>query len=79
MPSANPAAASGWPAWAELLRGRDGEWRIHSLWRDQAAPVAVRAGPEPPAAPTLFRQLDEEPVLRVYALQATHREGFMDG
>jgi hypothetical protein len=39
----------------ELLAGRDGDWKIQSLCRDQAAPDAMRAGPEPPAAPTLFR------------------------
>ena len=41
----------------ELLEGRDGEWKIQSLWRDRAALDAMRAGPEPPAAPALFRQL----------------------
>jgi hypothetical protein len=35
----------------ELLAGRDGEWKIQSLWRDQAALDAMRAGAEPPAAP----------------------------
>jgi hypothetical protein len=39
----------------ELLAGRDGEWKIQSLRRDPAALDAMRAGPEPPAAPTLFR------------------------
>jgi len=56
----------------ELLAGRDGEWRIQSLWRDQAALDAMRAGAEPPAAPALFRQLGAEPVLRIYQLRARH-------
>lgn len=59
----------------ELLAGPDGEWSIHSLWRDQAALDEMRAGSEPPAAPTLFRQLGAEPVLRIYRVRATHREG----
>jgi len=57
----------------ELLRGRDGEWRIHSLWRDRAALDAMRSGSEPPAAPTLFRRLGAEPSLRVYDVAASHR------
>lgn len=56
----------------ELLRGSDGEWRIQSLWRDQAALDAMRALPEPPAAPRLFRQVGAEPVLRIYVVNATH-------
>jgi quinol monooxygenase YgiN len=56
----------------ELLAGRDGEWKIQTLWRDQAALDAMRAGPDPPAAPTLFRQLGAEPVLRIYQIRARH-------
>ena len=56
----------------ELLHGSDGEWRIQSLWRDQAALDAMRALPEPPAAPRLFRQVGAEPVLRIYVVNATH-------
>jgi hypothetical protein len=56
----------------ELLSGRDGEWKIQSVWRDQAVLDAMRAGPEPPAAPALFRQLGAEPVLRIYAVAARH-------
>jgi hypothetical protein len=56
----------------ELLAGRDGEWRIQSLWRDQGALDAMRAGAEPPAAPSLFRQLGAEPVLRIYDVRARH-------
>ena len=53
----------------ELLRGPDDEWRVQSLWRDQAALDAMRAGPEPPAAPSLFRRLGAEPVLRVLRVE----------
>ncbi len=56
----------------ELLAGRDGEWKIQSLWRDQAALDAMRAGAEPPAAPALFRRFGAEPVLAIYALRARH-------
>ena len=56
----------------ELLKGRDGEWKIQSLWRDRAALDVMRAGPEPPAAPALFRQLGAEPELWIYTLQARH-------
>lgn len=57
---------------SELLEGREGEWKIQSLWRDRAALEAMRAGSEPPAAPALFRELGAEPELRIYALQARH-------
>lgn len=34
----------------EVLRGRDGQWLIHSLWRDKEAMSALRAeGRVPPA------------------------------
>jgi hypothetical protein len=57
----------------ELLEGRDGQWKIQSLWRDRAALDAMHADPEPPAAPALFRHLGAEPELRIYTLQARHR------
>jgi Antibiotic biosynthesis monooxygenase len=56
----------------ELLAGQAGEWKIQSLWRDQAALDAMRAGAEPPAAPALFRWLGAEPVMRIYQLGARH-------
>jgi hypothetical protein len=56
----------------ELLAGQDGEWKIQSLRRDRAALDAMRAGPEPPAAPALFRRLGAEPVLRIYGIRARH-------
>lgn len=54
----------------ELLHGGDDEWRIQSLWRDQAALDAMRSGSEPPAAPTLFRRLGADPVLRILRVEA---------
>jgi len=55
-----------------LLAGRDGEWKVQTLWRDQAALDAMRAGPEPPAAPAMFRQLGAEPVLRIYYIRGQY-------
>ncbi len=56
----------------ELLSGPDGQWRIQSLWRDQAALDAMRASPEPPAAPALFRSVGAEPSLRILTVRGTH-------
>jgi quinol monooxygenase YgiN len=56
----------------ELLSSPAGEWRIHSLWRDQAALDAMRASSEPPAAPALFRRLGAEPTLRVHTVQSAY-------
>ena len=53
----------------ELLAGRDGERKVQTVWRDQAALDAMRAGPQPPAAPAMFRQLGAEPVLRIYQVR----------
>ena len=56
----------------ELLEASGSTWRIQSLWRDQAALDAMRAGSEPPAAPTLFRELGAEPSLTILRVQAEH-------
>ncbi len=56
----------------ELLRGEDGHWRIQTLWRDRAALNAVRAGPEPPAAPQLFRRVGADPMLTVLEIVDSH-------
>lgn len=53
----------------ELLHG-ERDWCIQTLWREQAALVAMRASTDGPAAPGLFRSLGAEPeptVLRVRA------------
>jgi quinol monooxygenase YgiN len=48
-----------------LLGDGQGHWAIHSLWRDRAALDAMRAAPEPPAAPRLFRRFSAEPALAI--------------
>ena len=49
----------------QLLGDGQGHWAIHSLWRDQAALDAMRAAPEPPVAPALFRRFSAEPALAI--------------
>ncbi|MDF2270506.1 hypothetical protein P2Q00_34525 [Streptomyces coacervatus] len=56
----------------ELLGGQDGHWRIQTLWRDRAALDAMRAAPEGPAAPRLFREVGAEPALALFDVKA-HR------
>ena len=53
----------------ELLRGQHGRWRIQTLWRDRATLDAMRARPEPPAAPRLFSNVGAEPSLQVYEVE----------
>lgn len=53
----------------ELLRGENGQWRIQTLWRDRAALDAVRARPEPPAAPALFREVGVEPTVTILHIE----------
>ncbi|WP_037603713.1 antibiotic biosynthesis monooxygenase [Streptacidiphilus rugosus] len=45
----------------ELLQGADGDWRIHTLWRDQASLDAMPASAEGPIAPRLFRDSGGDP------------------
>ena len=60
----------------QLLGDGNGHWAIHSLWRDRAALDAMRASPEPPAAPTLFRRFSAEPALSVMqVLVASNGDG----
>ncbi len=56
----------------ELLRGKDGQWRIQTLWRDRATLDAMRVRPEPPAAPRLFSSVGAEPSLQVYEVEDRH-------
>jgi quinol monooxygenase YgiN len=53
-----------------LVREDDEHWRIQTLWRDRAALDAMRAGPEPPAAPALFKVVGGEPVLSILSVAA---------
>ena len=55
---------------SRLLGDGEGHWAIHSLWRDRAALDAMRAAPEPPAAPTLFRRFGGDPSLVVLPVLA---------
>lgn len=48
----------------ELLRGPDRQWRIETLWRDRAALDVMRAGAEPPAAPSSSAALVPNPPFR---------------
>jgi quinol monooxygenase YgiN len=56
-----------------LLGDGDGHWAIHSLWRDRAALDAMRAAPEAPAAPALFRRFSAEPTLTIMPVLADSR------
>jgi quinol monooxygenase YgiN len=58
----------------QLLGDGQGHWAVHSLWRDRAALDAMRAAPEPPAAPTLFRRFSAEPALAVMQVLVDSRE-----
>ena len=49
----------------QLLGDGKGSWVISSTWRDRDALDAMRAAPEPPAAPTLFRRFSADPTLVV--------------
>lgn len=53
-----------------LLGDGQGHWAIHSIWRDRAALDAMRASPEPPAAPAVFRRFGAEPTLVVMQVLA---------
>lgn len=55
---------------SELLHGANGRWRIQTLWRDRAALDAMRAGSEPPVAPTLFLNVGAEPTLEILEVAA---------
>ena len=56
----------------ELLHDGTDTWRVQSLWHDRAALDAMRAGPEPPAAPVLFRSVGAEPRLTILDVVLTH-------
>lgn len=49
----------------QLLGDGSGHWAISSTWRDRDALDAMRAAPEPPAAPALFRRFSADPTLVV--------------
>jgi hypothetical protein len=57
----------------QLLGDGRGHWAIHSLWRDADALAAMRAAPEPPAAPALFRRFSGEPTLAIMTVHVDSR------
>ncbi|SEM20039.1 antibiotic biosynthesis monooxygenase family protein [Streptacidiphilus jiangxiensis] len=57
---------------SELLQGADGQWRIHTLWRDQEALDAMRTSPEGPIAPRLFRDAGADPHVAWFQVAAHH-------
>lgn len=59
----------------QLLGSGQGGWAIHSLWRDRAALEAMRALPEPPAAPALFARFGGEPELTIMHVVVDSRSG----
>lgn len=58
----------------QLLGDGNGHWAIQSRWRDREALDAMRAAPEPPAAPELFRRFLGEPDLRIMTVLVDSRE-----
>jgi hypothetical protein len=56
----------------ELLRGREGLWRIQTLWRDREALDAMIASSEVPAARRLFQDVGATSALQVYEVRAEH-------
>ncbi|MBC9731461.1 hypothetical protein [Streptomyces sp. TRM68367] len=56
----------------ELLSGQDGRWRIQTLWRDRAALETMRAAPDGPAAPRLFREVGADPELALFDVKVHH-------
>jgi len=59
----------------QLLSNGQGRWAIHSLWRDRTALEAMRASPEPPAAPALFTRFGGEPELAIMYVEVDSRTG----
>ncbi len=55
----------------ELLRGRDGRWRVQSLWRERADLDALRSSGKPPAALELFRSVGSEHTHDVFFVEVT--------
>ncbi len=54
----------------ELLRGREGAWRVETLWRDRAALESVRTSGRPPAALELFRAVGADHTHDVFSVAA---------
>jgi len=62
----------------ELLRGREGTWRVETLWRDRGALESVRSGGDPPAALELFREVGADHTHDVFFVAAGAYPGSPD-
>jgi len=54
---------------SELLRGRDGSWRIQTTWRDMEALLALRQSEQPPPALALLDRLGAEHSHAVFSVE----------
>ncbi len=57
---------------SDLLRGREGAWRITTLWEGPERSDAVRESGEPPAALALLDRLGAQHSHTVFALEQTY-------
>jgi hypothetical protein len=57
---------------SELLHGRDGTWRIQTLWRDYDALMAARNSAERPAALELFERVGSDHTHEVFTVEVSH-------
>jgi hypothetical protein len=65
----------GWPdalVRTELLRGRDGTWRVQSTWRDLEAVIAMRQSGARPAALDLLDRLGLEHSHGVFTVEQAY-------
>lgn len=56
---------------SELIRGKEGQWRIQTLWRDRETLDAMLSTPGPPPARRLFLDVNAEPSLQMFEIKAT--------
>ena len=54
---------------SELFRGREGSWRIQTVWRDPSALLSLRQGGQPPAALVLLDGLGVQHTHAVFTLE----------
>ncbi len=63
---------------SDLLRGRDGAWRIATVWRDRSALMALREGGAPPAALALLDRLGVQHTHAVFTLEQSYADSPAD-
>src|SRR5262245_22938361 len=51
-----------------LLRGKEGTWRIATVWESEEIVVAMRAAGEP-AAPAMFRRAGSDPSVSMWTVE----------